>query len=69
MDTQSAYYDGPVEGLYLRADSDAQQPKEKNTQYGVLLNRSKVVRPDFLQQIEEQWTKQKFTKNICEYYK
>jgi len=68
LETKSAYYDGPVEGLYLRKDSDSQQPNTQESQGNVLFDRSKVVRPDFLQQIDEQWTKQKFTKNVCDHY-
>jgi len=30
-------------------------------------HRSKLVRPDFLQGIEEQWTRQQLTKNIVVY--
>ena len=46
-----------MEGVYLRIEDNATVPP-------TVLHRAKVVRPDFLQQIEEQWTRQKFTKNI-----
>eukprot|EP00118_Oscarella_pearsei_P009315 m.53413 g.53413 ORF g.53413 m.53413 type:complete len:247 (+) comp34247_c0_seq2:1691-2431(+) len=63
LDTPSAFYDGPCEGIYLRIDGDAQEGGAEDVG-GFLLQRAKVVRPDFLQQIEEQWTRQKLTKNI-----
>lgn len=69
METKSAYYDGPVEGIYLRVDSDAQETQICKIQgQNISIERSKIVRPDFLQQIEEQWTRQTFTKNICTLY-
>lgn len=43
--------------MYLRIEDNSATPP-------TVLHRGKVVRPDFLQQIEEQWTRQKFTKNI-----
>lgn len=84
LDTESAFYDGPCEGIYLRIDEDMQQLQEATTtrtQQGdraetagaatgsngrpaYCLLRGKVVRPDFLQGIEEQWTRQQLTKNI-----
>ncbi|XP_065054389.1 uncharacterized protein LOC135683141 [Rhopilema esculentum] len=67
LEAPSAYYDGPVEGIYLRVDEDTQD-NHKAENSGTLLQRAKIVRPDFLQQIEEQWTRQKFVKNICEVY-
>ena len=57
MDSPSAFYDGPVEGVYLKIEDSSAVPP-------IVLQRGKLVRPDFLQQIEEQWTRQKFTKNI-----
>ena len=57
LDTPSAFYDGPVEGVYLRIEDNTATPPK-------LLQRGKVVRPDFMQPIEEPWTRQKFTKNI-----
>ena len=70
LDTQSSFYSGPVEGVYLRCDADAQtdgafvkQPGKK-----VLVDRAKIVRPDFLQQIDEQWTRKQFVKNICTFH-
>lgn len=63
LDTPSAFYDGPCEGIYLRIDEDT--PNSAHfTGSSYLKHRGKLVRPDFLQQIEEQWTRQQFTKNI-----
>ena len=64
LDTKSAFYDGPCEGLYIRVDED--MPSGTGQPY--LSRRTKVVRPDFLQGIEEEWTKQQFTKNIVVYH-
>lgn len=46
LDTQSAYYDGPVEGLYLRRENDDQ-----------LLMRAKIVRSEFTQSLGEHWSR------------
>jgi hypothetical protein len=46
LKTQSAYYDGPVEGLYLRREDDDQ-----------LLMRAKIVRSEFAQSIGEHWSR------------
>ena len=82
LDTESAFYDGPCEGIYLRIDEDMQQEattaaaQQQSERAGVAgggsdasrpsycVTRGKVVRPDFLQGIEEQWTRQQLTKNI-----
>ena len=44
--TQSAYGEGPVEGLYLRREDDEW-----------LLQRAKLVRPEFVQAIGEHWSR------------
>lgn len=53
----SAFYDGLVEGIYLRVDGP-----------DFLLDRAKVVRGDFLETEDdgtvEHWSKKKFVKNI-----
>eukprot|EP00117_Sycon_ciliatum_P008898 scpid67490/ scgid11409/ len=92
LEEQSRFYDGPIEGVYIRIDEDAPgttamrlpladshgRKKGKGkasrsagagaSEAGPWLRlRGKVVRPDFLQNIEEQWTRQKFTKNIVTY--
>ena len=82
LDTQSAFYNGPCEGVYLRIDEDmvtSQQQQQKSDRVRTAnattadsrgsnppycLKRGKLVRPDFLQGIEEQWTRQQLTKNI-----
>ncbi len=64
LDTRSAFYDGPCEGVYLRVDGDMPASGEGEP---YCVRRGKLVRPDFLQQIEEQWTRQQFTKNIVVY--
>lgn len=65
LDTQSAFYDGPVEGVYLRIDGDT--PGQASSPHVYNVYRGKLVRPDFLQGIEEQWTRQQLTKNIVTY--
>jgi hypothetical protein len=46
---------GPVEGLYIRRESS-----------NCLLARAKLVRPDFLQQIEEHWSRRPMQANRLE---
>eukprot|EP00727_Mastigamoeba_balamuthi_P014157 m51a1_g9364 putative dna ligase (233) ;mRNA; r:175445-176266 len=53
MQTQSAFRDGPVEGIYLRVDG---------AQYNE--SRGKVVRPGFLDNDTAHWSKGKIVKNI-----
>jgi atypical dual specificity phosphatase len=52
LETPSAYYDGFVEGAYLRVDEG-----EHNC------NRGKIVRPDFIQGITTHWQSHAFVKN------
>jgi ATP-dependent RNA circularization protein (DNA/RNA ligase family) len=54
LDFPSRLYDGPLEGLYLRTEEG-----------GYLQQRAKIVRPDFMQTIEQHWTKQKLVINLC----
>ena len=55
-----------MEGVYLRIDGDT--PGSAGTAPHVYnVCRGKLVRPDFLQGIEEQWTRQPFVKNIVTY--
>ena len=56
LDTQSAFYDGFVEGCYLRIDGE-----EHNE------HRGKIVRPDFMQNITTHWSHQ-FVKNTVQLY-
>lgn len=71
LDTKSDYYDGPIEGIYFRMDEDTapstapRSPDDPPLIYNI--NRGKLVRPDFLQGIEEQWTKKQFKKNIVKW--
>lgn len=79
LDTPSVFYDGPCEGVYLRMDEDMQQQQQQpgaepgGSSAGqdvvppYCVHRGKVVRPDFMQGIEEQWTRQQLTKNIVVY--
>ena len=71
LDTPSAFYDGPCEGIYLRIDDDTPGGVAGGGGGGqghpYSRHRAKLVRPDFLQQIEEQWTRQQLTKNIIAY--
>jgi hypothetical protein len=53
MSTKSAYGDEVVEGLYLRRESR-----------GWVTARAKVVRPDFIQAIEQHWSGRPIKKNI-----
>jgi ATP-dependent RNA circularization protein (DNA/RNA ligase family) len=53
MSTKSAYGDEVVEGLYLRRES-----------CGWVAARAKVVRPDFIQAIEQHWSGRPLKKNI-----
>ena len=65
LDTQSAFYDGPCEGIYLRIDENSPvSDTETASKLTYSRVRGKLVRPDFLQGIEEQWTRQQLTKNI-----
>lgn len=64
LETPSAFYDGPCEGVYLRIDEDSSEGTV-GTPY--CKHRGKVVRSDFLQGIEEQWTRQQLTKNIIRF--
>lgn len=52
LDTKSAYNDEPVEGVVLRVD---------NGDY--FDRRCKLVRPDFIQGIEEHWSKKELVRN------
>lgn len=60
LDSNSAYYSGLIEGIVVRLENGNKESLKSH----VYENRGKVVQPGFVQQIEEQWTKQKFTKNI-----
>ena len=66
LDKQSIYYDGPIEGLVLRKVGSQKSGKPGRDNF--FADRAKLVRPDFLQNIEEQWTRQKFVKNILSTY-
>ena len=67
LNTDSSFYDGPCEGIYLRIDEDMRSVSpQSSSSYSI--SRGKLVRPDFIQGIEEQWTRQKFTKNIVQQF-
>ena len=55
LETQSAYGDGFVEGAYLRIDDDSTGRRN--------VARGKIVRPDFIQGIEEHWINQEMVRN------
>ena len=58
LDMPSQFYDGPVEGIYLRVH-DAE---------GVYLeDRSKLVRADFIQGITEHWMSRELVRNKLAY--
>jgi len=50
--TQSTLYNGPMEGIYLRIEDDEQ-----------LLQRAKVVRPGFIQSIDQHWSRSQLRAN------
>lgn len=56
-------YDGPMEGLYLRVESEGKD--------GHLISRGKIVREDFLGDGENEdvvhWSKRELVKNIVLY--
>jgi atypical dual specificity phosphatase len=52
VNKESNFYDGPVEGIYIRLD---------NKEY--LIDRAKIVRPDFTSGNEE-WDKGRLTANV-----
>ncbi|CAK4688043.1 unnamed protein product [Aphanomyces euteiches] len=52
LETKSEFYDGPVEGVVIRKET----PDE-------LIARAKLVRDDFIQHIDEHWTKKGVVKN------
>eukprot|EP01130_Rhizamoeba_saxonica_P017999 TRINITY_DN8893_c0_g1_i1.p1 TRINITY_DN8893_c0_g1~~TRINITY_DN8893_c0_g1_i1.p1 ORF type:complete len:230 (+),score=43.52 TRINITY_DN8893_c0_g1_i1:13-702(+) len=56
LDSISEYRDGTVEGIYVRVDDE---------QFS--LRRGKIVRPDFIQGIDEHWTKKGLIKNLLLY--
>jgi len=58
LETNSQYYKGKVEGIYLRIDTaDGLWSKD----------RGKIVRPDFIQGIEDHWQKSTLVKNEIRY--
>lgn len=56
LETKSKFYDGPLEGLYIRIDEKVW-----------LKERGKIVRADFIQEIDEHWTKKKLVKNVLSF--
>ncbi|MCB0534791.1 MAG: RNA ligase family protein [Saprospiraceae bacterium] len=54
MNKPSMLYPGPLEGLYLRLETG-----------GHLNQRAKLVRSEFIQSIEEHWSKGRLVKNKC----
>lgn len=77
LDRSSAFGTAPIEGLYLRVDEQpglrspdsqhAAAPREKRedggAEGGFLHRRAKVVRSDFLQGIQDHWSKRGLVKN------
>jgi len=56
LETDSRFHSGKVEGVYIRIDEGGQ-----------LQNRGKIVREDFIQEIDEHWSKKTVVKNIVVY--
>jgi len=52
--SQSVYYDGTVEGIYIRCFND-----DETVKY-----RGKIVRHDFIEEGNAHWTRTKIVKNI-----
>ncbi|GBG25719.1 Pectin acetylesterase 3 [Hondaea fermentalgiana] len=63
--TQSAYYDGPVEGLVIRRDEEVlpYEAETKNETGSFLERRAKIVRASFSQGIEDHWTRATLVRN------
>ena len=59
LETRSAYYDGFVEGAYLRVDHDGGRHNA---------HRGKIVRPDFIQGITSHWSSHMLVKNGLQAY-
>ena len=57
LETRSAYYDGFVEGAYLRVDDPEEEGGRHNR------HRGKIVRADFIQGITTHWQSHGFVKN------
>lgn len=51
----SSFYNGPMEGIYLRSENENQ-----------LINRAKLVRREFVDQISEHWSKKRLVKNLIQ---
>jgi hypothetical protein len=56
LETKSVFHEGFVEGVYLRIEED-----------GYVVKRCKLVRPDFIQNIEDHWMKQTMVKNSIKF--
>ncbi|OQR88602.1 hypothetical protein THRCLA_10216 [Thraustotheca clavata] len=56
LETKSKYYDGPVEGIVIRKESS-----------DVLMERAKLVRDDFIQNIDDHWAKKGTVKNKLQF--
>lgn len=52
VNTNSAFYPGPLEGLYLRTEEG-----------GFLRQRAKLVRAEFIQSVQTHWTKERMVLN------
>jgi len=60
--TRSAYGDELIEGLYLKFDGESAANDDDDAPQ-VNVDRAKIVRADFIQQITTHWTKQTLVKN------
>jgi hypothetical protein len=64
LETDSAYYDGKVEGIFLRVDTPPASAGEVSR---YCERRGKLVRPDFIHTITEHWTSKKLVKNLVDF--
>jgi atypical dual specificity phosphatase len=60
LETRSQYADGFVEGVYVRVDETAQAP---GLPFAHVAYQGKIVRPDFIQNIEEHWSSRVMERN------
>lgn len=61
LDTTSRFAAGPVEGVYVRCDEPPAQPPAGVLEW--VQRQAKLVRPDFIQAIEEHWSSRALERN------
>ena len=63
LETKSQFSDEHVEGVYVRVDRD---PGDGTP--GHLMDRAKVVHPEFIQNITDHWMSKKMVRNQIKYW-